>query len=37
VDLSLRGHGGLKPSDDGGIVTTGQVVKQLATTLMTSE
>jgi predicted TIM-barrel fold metal-dependent hydrolase len=37
VDLSLKSHGGLKPNHDGGIVTTGQVVKQLASILMTAE
>ena len=37
VDLSLKSHGGLKPGDDGGIVSAGQVVKQLASTFMSAE
>ena len=30
-------QGGLKPNDDGGIVTAGQVVRQLASTFMKAE
>ena len=37
VDLSLKSHGGLKPSEGDGIVSAGQVVKQLATTIMRPE
>ncbi len=37
VDLSLKSHGGLAPRDGEGIVTAGQVAKQLATTMTTFE
>jgi len=37
VDTTPRSQGGLAPSDSGGIVTTGQVVKQLATAIMNLE
>jgi hypothetical protein len=37
VDLSLKSHGGLAPSKDEGIVTAGQVARQLATTMTTVE
>ena len=35
VDLSLKSHGGLRPSEGGGIVTAGQVAKQLASVMTT--
>ena len=35
VDLSLRSHGGLAPSEGRGIVTAGEVAKQLASTMTT--
>ena len=34
VDTTPRSQGGLKPSEDAEIVTTGQVVRQLATAIM---
>ena len=37
VDLSVKSHGGLRPSQGEGIVTAGQVAKQLATLMMTPE
>ena len=37
VDLSSKSQGGLAPSEGGGIVTAGQVAKQLATAMMTPE
>ena len=37
VDLSPRSHGGLPPNTGKGIVTAGQVARQLATTMMTPE
>ena len=37
VDLSLKSHGGLAPSDGEEIVTAGQVAKQLATAMTTAE
>ena len=37
VDLSLKSQGGLAPSEGGGIVTAGQVAKQLATAMLTPE
>jgi len=37
VDLSSKSHGGLAPSEGRGIVTAGQVAKQLATAMMTPE
>ena len=37
VDLSVKSHGGLRPSEGDGIVTAGQVAKQLATVMMTPE
>ncbi len=37
VDLTLKSHGGLAPGRKGGIVTAGEVAKQLATTMMTPE
>lgn len=33
----LKGHGGLRLSEGGGIVTTGQVAKQRVTAMMTPE
>ncbi len=35
VDLSLKSHGGLRPNQGGGIVTAGQVAKQLVTAMTT--
>jgi len=37
VDTTPRSQGGLAPGESGGIVTTGQVVKQLATAIMNLE
>lgn len=37
VDLSLKSHGGLQPREGEGIVTAGQVAKQLATAMTTYE
>ncbi len=37
VDLSVKSHGGLRPSEGDDIVTAGQVAKQLATVMMTPE
>jgi hypothetical protein len=37
VDLSPRSHGGLRPSEGEGIVTAGQVAKQLAMVMLTPE
>jgi hypothetical protein len=37
VDLAVRSQGGLAPGREGGIVTAGQVAKQLATAMMTPE
>ena len=35
VDVSVKSHGGLRLSEGGGIVTAGQVAKQLATVMTT--
>lgn len=37
VDLSLKSHGGLFPREGKGIVTAGQVAKQLATAMTTHQ